>query len=268
MSALLLAALTGLSLAAAPLQLAQTELRGANVPRESLDFFAEHLATQLRDAGFKVVTQREIGTILGMERQKQLLGCDTNGACIAELASALGATAVMVGDLGHFGDVYQLNLKVLSGNDASVLAQFSERVGSEREVLDALGRGARALYRDVQRALEPRTAGASGSLRSKAWVPAVLGGAFLIGGAVLLGLAGADYTSLTTTRPLAYSKAAELASGGSLERALGIGALGLGGVGAALAVVFFALGGNEAAPVAFAPLPSGGAVVLWTGSLP
>lgn len=59
---------------------------------------SEVLATHLREHGLKVMTGRDIGAVLGLERQKQLLGCmDDSTSCSAELAGALGVGALVVG---------------------------------------------------------------------------------------------------------------------------------------------------------------------------
>ncbi len=246
--------------AASSVQLAQPEMRGANVPRESLVFFGEHLAAQLRAAGLAVVTQQEISTLLGVERQRALLGCEDQGACVAELASALGAEGVLLGDVGHFTDVFQVNLKVLSGRDASVLASFSERVGSEKQVLEALERGARVLSREVHRRLgRPLADGvASPSARSLAWIPAVGGGVVAAAGGVLVGLAAGDYAALTTTggSALSPSQAQAYASGGALKRNLGVAALGVGGAALVTSLVMVIAGGAQS-PVAIGPLGDG-----------
>ena len=40
---------------------------------------------------FQVISASEVQTLLGFERQKQLLGCSEEGECLTELAGALGA---------------------------------------------------------------------------------------------------------------------------------------------------------------------------------
>ena len=46
---------------------------------------AERFATRLDQRGFKVVTQGVVGTLLSLERQRQLLGCaDDSTDCVAE----------------------------------------------------------------------------------------------------------------------------------------------------------------------------------------
>jgi hypothetical protein len=61
---------------------------------------------------FEPLSAGEISTLIGVERQKQLLGCD-DGSCMTEIASALGAPYVMSGSLTRLQGIYQLNLQVL-----------------------------------------------------------------------------------------------------------------------------------------------------------
>ena len=53
---------------------------------------------------FQVISQQDIATMLGLERQKQLMGCaDDSTSCLAELSGALGARFVMSGTLTRLG---------------------------------------------------------------------------------------------------------------------------------------------------------------------
>ncbi len=258
-------------LGAAPVQLAQPPIQGVNVAPAALAFFGEHLADRLRSAGFTVITQREIGTLLGVERQRALLGCEQNSSCVAELASALGADGVVAGDVGHFGDVYQVNLKVLSGANAAVLGSFSERVGSKQQVLDALERGARALstqtHTSLGRPVPGPIEGNHASARSLAWVPAVGGGALAVAGGVLFGLAFSDYSALTTSGPV-ITDGPGVAAAGKLKYWLGIGGLALGGAALVTSLLMAVLGGSEA-KVSLAPVASEhGAGVAISGVFP
>jgi hypothetical protein len=58
----------------------------------------ERLAETLRQHGHQVVTQRDMAVVLGMERQRQLMGCrEGSESCLAELAGALGVDGVVQG---------------------------------------------------------------------------------------------------------------------------------------------------------------------------
>src|SRR5687767_11550449 len=102
------AAVTLALLAAAPPKtLAAPGLHGLDVPAEALVFYNEHLALELQRRGFEVITAKHMETVLGLERQKALLGCG-DAACMSEIASALGADGTVIGEVAAFGDTLQL----------------------------------------------------------------------------------------------------------------------------------------------------------------
>src|SRR5262245_15063642 len=60
----------------------------------------ENVASELSASGrVEVVTSSDLNAILGLERQRQLLGCDTEATsnCLAELTGALGAPLLVSG---------------------------------------------------------------------------------------------------------------------------------------------------------------------------
>lgn len=85
---------------------------------------------------FEPLSSAEIATLLGVERQKQLLGC-SDTSCVAELAGALGAPYLMSGSLARLGDVYQLNVQVIDTVRAHPVGR-STKVARNLEALRAL----------------------------------------------------------------------------------------------------------------------------------
>lgn len=85
---------------------------------------------------FEPISSGEIATLLGLERQKQLLGCD-EGSCVTEIASALGAPFAMSGSLTRLQGLYQLNLQVMDTQKARTVAR-STRLAKDFESLRAL----------------------------------------------------------------------------------------------------------------------------------
>lgn len=78
-----------------------------------------------RSGFFDVVSSRDLQALLGLERQKQLLGCDEAGtkACMTELSGALGARFVMTGTVARLGEAYQLTLNTLDSQKAQPLGR-------------------------------------------------------------------------------------------------------------------------------------------------
>ena len=56
-------------------QLAAPGLSANGVPKEKADAFNEYFAQQVSQLGVRVVTASVMSAVLGLERQKQLMGC-------------------------------------------------------------------------------------------------------------------------------------------------------------------------------------------------
>jgi hypothetical protein len=243
-------------------QVAVLAFSGVGVPADGLAFYSEHAAQSLRAPGLQVITARELNTLLGLERQRTLLGCDaSSGACVAELAAALGAAAVAVGEVGHFEGAYQVNVKVLSGTDAHVVLNRSARVTSELAVLDALTvighELAAALLAErhlpVPEALTRRPSGS----RPWGWLPLGFGLAAGATGGVLFALASADRAALTGTgSKLTSSQSDALREGGKAKQTVSLALFVTAGASLLLAAGFF-LFGSEPLVLSFAPGPDG-----------
>ena len=280
-SVLVVAALV-LSASSAPPKVAMPGLSVIGFEEQLASFYGEHLAQQLKFEGLNVVTNKEIATLLGFERQKSLLGCtDASSSCMAELANALGADGVVLGDIAKVGAKTQMNLKVISATDGKTLAAYSDRVDGEEALLDALSRAAEkmanavatALHRTiVPVALELRGNTAAPPGKSLWWVPVVAGAVVAGVGAGLFISGNADYTRLqnaTAENPIGLADAQSLRDGGKVKEGIAIGCLAAGGAAIAVGAILFAVGrGAEKTPaVAIVPFSSGGAIVV-SGVLP
>lgn len=242
--------------------------------------FTEYLGEQLEARGAEVMTEREIGTLLGLERQRQLLGCSGEAdSCITELAGALGSEAVLVGDISRVGAVIQLNLKLLNAADARPLSSYQARVDSQDEIfpqLDlaaaALASGAAArlnrnLVPDQARLERTQRGQTRRTLRRYAWAPLVGGALLATTGGVALAMSNARYADLTDEdNRLTTADARTLRdSGKQLQMVAAVG-LGAGAAALATGAVMLWLG-QEPAPVSASVNATGsGAVFILSGS--
>lgn len=84
---------------------------------------------------FEVTTQKDVGTALGIERQRQLVGCaDDATSCLAELAGALGAPFALYGSVAQLGDAYQLSLQGIDARKAQPVGR-STRIANDLKAL-------------------------------------------------------------------------------------------------------------------------------------
>jgi hypothetical protein len=71
-------------------------------------------AEAARRAVFEVISSREVASMLGLERQRALLGCSPDGAsCLSELSGALGAELMLTGTIARLGDAWTLTLQTI-----------------------------------------------------------------------------------------------------------------------------------------------------------
>ncbi len=251
--------------ASAPVQkLAMPRLTALNLDDKTASFYAEHLAQQLSQRGLSVVTAKDLETLLGIERQKELLGCAADSSsCSAELANALGVDGVVVADLAKLGTTYQLNVKVLSAIDGRRLASSSARVGSEEMLLPQLD----ATAKEIAQQLGGR--GQEGSLlKPVAWGTVGLGAVLAATGTALLFNAKARHDALTspTESPTDAPTASRLASEGQTFQTFGIAGVAVGVAAVAGGTAALLLSGSKA-QVAFVPQPGGMAVGI-AGAFP
>jgi TolB-like protein len=121
------------------MKIASPGFSGVNVGDREAVFFSEHFAQQLARAGAKVITDQDISAVLGHERTKQLAGCaESSSSCVAELAGALGVDAIVMGNVAKLSQRYQINVKLLSATDATLLVAESVRADTNDQVVDAL----------------------------------------------------------------------------------------------------------------------------------
>jgi TolB-like protein len=124
-------------------RLAVLGLRAISVDEAKVDLLSEVALTEAsRFPSLDVMGRSDVAAILGFERQRQLLGCKEDAACMAELGGALGADYLLVGSLGRIGNLLRLDLRLLDPRKARVLGRFGESIeGEEDRLLTALQRG-------------------------------------------------------------------------------------------------------------------------------
>src|SRR5262249_33049754 len=96
--------------AAEPIRLAAPKMQTQNIDAQTAEALSRQLAQQLAlQRGVIVTTAEEMSSLLGLERQRSLLGC-AQESCSAELAGALGVDALVLSSVSRVGNSYLLNL--------------------------------------------------------------------------------------------------------------------------------------------------------------
>ncbi|WP_240359720.1 hypothetical protein [Pyxidicoccus trucidator] len=120
--------------------------------RDSAPGVTSLIASRLSESPrLRVLSQRDIETVLDAERQRQLLGiksCD-RGACLQELSSITGARYIITGRLDRFGDQYLLTASLVDTIGGRSLA----KPRAEAPEADTLLRTAEAVADELLAAL-------------------------------------------------------------------------------------------------------------------
>lgn len=109
----MLTTLWGTLLAAGNVKIAVLAFSASGVDPTVATAVTESVTAEIAVRGyFDPISSGEVQTMLGVERQKALLGCGEEN-CMTELAGALGAPYVMSGSLVKLEGVFQINLQVI-----------------------------------------------------------------------------------------------------------------------------------------------------------
>ncbi|MHB8872254.1 MAG: hypothetical protein ACYC8T_01075 [Myxococcaceae bacterium] len=99
------------------------------------DAVAEELSAR---GFFEVVSTKELATIIGVERQRQMLGCSEGTSCLTEIGGAVGSRFVTSGTLAQLGESFQLSLQTLDTVKAQPIGRSSRIARSVEELREQL----------------------------------------------------------------------------------------------------------------------------------
>ncbi len=89
-----------------------------------------------RVGGLQTVGQADVDAMLGLEKQKDILGC-TSTACAAEIGGALGADLFLYGEVGKVGSSYAINMTIVRTATSSVGTRVSRMTPQDEDSLRA-----------------------------------------------------------------------------------------------------------------------------------
>jgi TolB-like protein len=137
----MLAALSLLLLAGTPKVAVMPLQAGEGVPEKTAASISDALVSEvLKVPGHKVITQSDIQQILSLEKQKRMLGCTEDAACMAEVGGALGVDYLLVGNVAKLGASWLVHLKLMDVKKVTTVATSDRRLKDKSidEVLDEL----------------------------------------------------------------------------------------------------------------------------------
>lgn len=108
-----------------------TGFAGDDLGSDTRELLNELLVTdvQHRLADRKVIAPSDIDALIGLERAKDLMGCD-DAACAAEIGGALGAAYLVTGRLGILGESLVMTLKLINLKATSVESRVTQTVAT------------------------------------------------------------------------------------------------------------------------------------------
>ena len=63
---------------------------------------------------YNIMGKSDITAMLGFEQEKQIIGCESDTNCIAEIGGALGVEKIVAGSVGKLGEKYLINVKLIN----------------------------------------------------------------------------------------------------------------------------------------------------------
>lgn len=249
----MLFSILALAVSASPPLVAVVGLTPLDVPEKRADYLTEQLGAALVDEGLVVTTPADLRAVLGLERQRQLLGCEGT-TCLAELTGALGAEIVMLGQVARSGAGYRLTIKAVKAATGVAMFAWSTEQPTESRLVTELSQAARQFVEALglaprrQLALGPLVVGGSGG------VIALVGAGFLIS-------AGVAWANLQRrgAEVISVEQAATASREGASHQLIGFTLAGLG-VAAAAAGLIWGLVRDAPAKTVLLLLPEGGFV--------
>jgi hypothetical protein len=198
-----------------------------------------------------------VTAILGLERQKELLGCSDGSSCTTELLQALGADFLLTGTLARLGGLLQVNLKVLDARSGATRTAWSDSTRDEAELPRLLTRAAEQLAETLTPRAPPT------QLSAGFWVPLLAGAALLAGSGVCLGIEEAASASLAADPKTGVLSDTDARATVERGKAMQVAVPVLAGVGAAAVITAVIVGvAQKPSPVSVAVSPHGATLVV------
>jgi hypothetical protein len=157
MNVITLAAVAALALPAQdegnsrPIRIAVYNLDGSGVEDRVLRVAEASLLAEVRKLQrCSAISMDEVRTLLDFEAEKQMVGCEED-SCLAEIAEALGADALIVGGAARVGDQVTVSLKRVALDTAAVTQTFTKQLAHRNgeEVLAIVGPAVEALFPEL-----------------------------------------------------------------------------------------------------------------------
>jgi hypothetical protein len=160
--ALLLAA--ALASPPAPLKIATLPLEGAGVPEGMAASATVLVPTEVRRArpDAEVISSEDVRSLLSHQKNRLMLGCGTDAACLADLGGVLGVDEIVAGRIGRLGETWVLELRRLDVKQARNVGSVTRAVRSAEALVGAVRSATAELF------ASPAATGGAGAIAAGA----------------------------------------------------------------------------------------------------
>ena len=124
-----------------------------NIPEGMGKVISDSLLAEVRKLeGISAIGMEEIYEMLQHEKSRQVMGCEADDACLAEIAGALGVDELVTGRLSEEADGRVFLIRRINQRRAEVVGTVNKRlkIGNGEEFLLAIGPGVEELYPERQ----------------------------------------------------------------------------------------------------------------------
>jgi|GEM_PF-596056 len=122
------------------------ELKAVGQPEELVRQVTTQIAETLSGAGVSVSTTADIKDRLTLEAAQQLMGCQEDSECMAEVSAGMRSDLLLTGSVGSIGNNLLLNLTLLDVRAARPVGRVSETVADIDELPAVLPGALAALF--------------------------------------------------------------------------------------------------------------------------
>jgi hypothetical protein len=110
----------------------------SGITQGTANLLSEIISTDvLHTNQYDVLTSADVAMMIGVERQRQLLGCNQNDNCFAEIGAALGTDLILDASVGSVGNLRVLAVRLYDAKKSRAVARESITVNDESALVDA-----------------------------------------------------------------------------------------------------------------------------------
>ena len=175
------------------IRVAVYSLEVENIPTGVAQIVTDNLLAEVRKLeGVSAIGMEEIYEMLQHEQSRQVMGCEADDACLAEIAGALGVDELITGKLSSLADGSVMVVRRINQRQAKITAAFNERLKPAEgvEFLAAIGDAVKQVYpaRDIlpgtKRGVPEEVGRKLSPPPIPTWATYAVGGASLVAGAL------------------------------------------------------------------------------------